>query len=280
MHARTRTADGAPKQLSSLASSRGTRDVGEQGRRGSLPQLGIGGYTKAWNPSLPPQRGRIDDGALPDEGFKFGTGVAGPSTMATSLKRHDLSPSSQRSSWLSSGKRKEDMNAFEEAEAEEAERQRRAFLKATYGEDGRRARERLSLAGPSGSGGNSPATPGATLRRQSLLLWERLSTARAAETGLEGNLTESVSAMLPPVSPIALFNEDLPPRRGSLPITIPGGGIGRRSSRRRAGDLDALPKAAKTGEEEDDEENSDEEEDVIDDALSRSQRVSQDAGSQ
>jgi hypothetical protein len=115
------------------------------------------------------------------------------------------------------------MDAFEEAEADEAEKQHRAFLAATYGEDGRRARERLSFAGPSGlpnmaSNGN--------LRRQSLLLWEKINTA--ATTGLSPQALSS-APVISPSNPA----DDPGPRRGSLPLAIPGGGLGRNPSRRR-----------------------------------------------
>ncbi|KAK8869706.1 hypothetical protein IAR55_000274 [Kwoniella newhampshirensis] len=197
------------------------------GRRGSLPHLGYVGWAgpHRWNPVLPPPRGSVGEGEdvqLPDEGFKFGSGVsptAGTSSATAALKAVDLSPNSARRASL---RRREDMDAFEQTEADEADRQRRAFLAATYGQDGKRARERLSIGGQGGLG--PPGVPQGTLRRQSLLLWERMKGSES-ETG---SFTQ-----LPPGTPLSILSaEDLGPRRGSLPIAIPGGGLGRSSSRR------------------------------------------------
>lgn len=80
-------------------------------------------------------------------------------------------------------------DVFAEAEAAEADRQKREFLAATYGGDGKRARERLSLASS-----HSPGT-----RRPSLMLWEKL-----------GKQSTSAPALPLPDE-----------RRGSLPIAIP-----------------------------------------------------------
>lgn len=72
------------------------------------------------------------------------------------------------------------MSVFEEAEAEEAERQRRTFLAATYGVDGRRARERLSIGGQSIHAGQ-----GRGLRRESLILWESVGMFREVAMGVQ-----------------------------------------------------------------------------------------------
>lgn len=178
-----------------------------------MPQLHYGGWTgPRWNPSLPPQRGSVGEETLPDEGFKFGSisaaEGAGPSTTATSaLRAIEISPSRRAS--------KVKLDAFQEAEAAEAERQRRAFLAATYGEDGRRARERLSIGGPVAHA-PSPSSPSA--RRPSLMLWEKLGMAAAAKL-VEPELAASSAPTL--ILPKTMGNEDIGPRRGSLPIAIP-----------------------------------------------------------
>lgn len=210
----------------------------------------------------------MEEVAVPDEGYKFGSGPlplatssSTSSSAAQALRSIDLSPSSRRSSWLSTGtnKKREDMDAFEQAEYEEAERQRRAFLKATYGEDGRRARERLSFAAPSiHSTGGSPkhsthpslgpqpvAPPMANggLRRQSLMLWERLSMA----TPNSGMSKSSDVAMA------ASRSEDMvAQRRGSVPMAIPGNGLGRSPSTKKKSDMDIVQ-----GDEDDDEDDED-----------------------
>ncbi|WVQ98849.1 hypothetical protein IAU59_005980 [Kwoniella sp. CBS 9459] len=209
-------------------------------RRGSLPHVGYGGWAgphRVWNPVLPPPRGSVGEGHQEDSlsDFKFGS-VSGPSAAAAALRNVDLSPESGRRASL---KRKEDLDVFEQAEEEEAEKQRRAFLAATYGLDGKRARERLSIGGQSGQG-PSPSTPAGGLRRQSLMLWERMGMNRAAE--------EAGPSSAPPIpsslTPGSLLSEsDFGQRRGSLPIAIPGGGLGRSSSRRSNRDMmkDPLP---------------------------------------
>lgn len=231
MHARTRTAESAPRQL--LAG--GSPLSGGEIRRGSLPHLHYGIWngptTKTWNPSLPPPRSSlVEEGQLPDEGYRFGSGApsSGPSTATAALKNLDLSPTSRKNSlYLKSG-----TDPFAETEAEEAERQRRAFLAATYGHDGKRARERLSFAGPTGMLGAaaSPAVPGNNLRRQSLMLWEKINTAAAAARSLDAPATASEPSVSTLLSPRSL--EELAPRRGSLPVAIPGSGLGRAPSRR------------------------------------------------
>jgi len=140
---------------------------------------------------------------------------------------------------MSPAKRREDMDAFELAEAEEADRHRRAFLAATYGGDAKRARERLSIGGPSMTPVGSPGTPaGSTVRRQSLLLWEKVHmsalSAKLAEEGGELSMSPPAINMPNPLDVNA-------PRRGSLPIAIPGGSFGRSPSRRRrkGEDMDA-----------------------------------------
>ena len=188
-----------------------------------MPHLNYGGWNghapRVWNPSLPPPRSSVgEDNLGPNEGFKFGSGGPGPSAAAAALKQLDIS---RRSSAAS----KKPMNAFEELEFEEAEKQRRAFFDATYGTDGFRARERLSFA--SGSGGQQ--SPG-NLRRTSLALWEKISmTSRPTDSPITA-MTDPVS--LPSLS-AAKSLEDLGPRRGSLPVAIPGSGLGRTPSRRR-----------------------------------------------
>lgn len=203
---RTRTADATAVDGAEV--SPGATNFDNYGRRGSMPHLGRIGQAR-WNPSLPPSRGSVGDGAPLeiDHGFKFGSGtnaVAGPSAAAAALRAVD-----PRGAAL---KKRESRDAFEQAEDDEAERQRRAFLAATYGEDGRRARERLSIGGASGYSG-SPGTPGANLRRQSLMLWEKMGAAHELST--------------------AAIGADLGVRRGSLPVAIPPGGVGmgRRASR-------------------------------------------------
>ncbi|WVQ78408.1 hypothetical protein IAT38_000494 [Cryptococcus sp. DSM 104549] len=211
-------------------------------RRGSLPHLGYRGWTgpahRSWNPILPPSDGDAPSAASQlNEGFKFGSaggvgGDGGAISPTTAAPPHvSVSPESES---RRGSKRREDMDVFEQAEADEAERQRRAFLAATYGADGRRARERLSIGGQ-GSGPIGQGTPGG-LRRQSLMLWERMgmwrSTAGEEGGGVGGGLTPLPLAMMGPSTPAS--QEDLGPRRGSLPIAIPGGGLGRSPSRREA----------------------------------------------
>lgn len=244
MHARTRTAENAPTTRPLLAG--GSPLAGDQGRRGSLPHLGYGawnGPSKAWNPSLPPPRGSLqEEGQLPDEGFRFGSGAppTGVSAATTALKNLELSPGSRRNSL------KKPADPFEETEAEEADRQQRAFLAATYGHDGKRARERLSFAGPAGMMGGlaSPAMPGNNLRRQSLMLWEKINTAAAAARSLDAPATASEPSVSTLLSPRSM--EELGPRRGSLPVAIPRSGLGRAPSRRRK-DMDQPPAIIQQG---------------------------------
>jgi hypothetical protein len=117
------------------------------------------------------------------------------------------------------------MDAFQEQEAQEADRQQRAFLAATYGEDGRRARERLSIGGPVA---NTPASP--SMRRPSLMLWEKLGMAAAAKQ-FDPEVAASSAPTL--ILPKAMSEEELGQRRGSLPIAIPIAGLGRSPSKHR-----------------------------------------------
>jgi hypothetical protein len=199
-------------------------------RRGSMPQLHYGGWTPRWNPSLPPQRGSVgDEPNLPDEEFKFGSvsdKTPTPTSTATfALKAIEISPSRRAS--------KAKMDVFQEQEAAEAERQQRAFLAATYGADGRRARERLSIGGPVA---HQPSSP--TNRRPSLMLWEKLGMAAAAKQ-FEPELAASSAPTL--VLPSPLSENEFGPRRGSLPITIPSPGLGRSSSSRGRESFDREP---------------------------------------
>ena len=121
------------------------------------------------------------------------------------------------------------MDVFQEQEQEEAERQQRAFIAATYGADGRRARDRLSIGGP----GHKPASP--TNRRPSLMLWEKLGMAAAAKQ-FEPELAASSAPTL--VLPSPMSEDEYGPRRGSLPIAIPHLGLGGQSRRNtHLGDL-------------------------------------------
>jgi hypothetical protein len=176
-----------------------------ESRRGSLPQLYYGAWTGPGD-----RRGSgsgesdIGQGTI-RRGFKFG------SINSAEQDLEGAAGSLQRIAQVSSAKRSEAASAFEEAEQAEAERQRRAFLAATYGEEGRRARSRLSLGGNSATA--SPASPAST-RRQSLVLWERIkgsaSSSSAGHGTPAGNLTTASSG------------EDLVAiRRPSLPVNIP-----------------------------------------------------------
>ncbi|KAK4683995.1 hypothetical protein P7C73_g6214, partial [Tremellales sp. Uapishka_1] len=250
LHARHRTAPEGGYRIGPNGSPR-SNFSGESGRRGSLPHLHYGGWTgphKSWNPSLPPQRGSVDvvdDHPTLDEGFTFGR----PSAVETSPSMY-----SRRPSTLSPRKRA-DMDAFALAEADEAERQRRAFMDATYGADGIKARQRLSIGGPApGSTGGSPGTPGNMARRQSLMLWEKMgmtpSTSRTAAT-LGEDAPHSAPVLANP------SGEDLGYRRGSLPMAIPGGGVGRRASRLEPREAPPVPMGDDTDEEVGDDEDDD-----------------------
>ncbi|KAL7424113.1 hypothetical protein Q5752_001698 [Cryptotrichosporon argae] len=191
-------------------------------RRSSLPGLGqgaslnYGGWAppKPFAPTLPPQRGSMEAGAAIDEGFKFGSGIpaprieAGDAPMLYSERRLSLMPNKPVS----------EMDAFEQAEAEEAERQRRAFIAATYGGDGKRARDRLSIGGPHHVGSSTTSEN----RRKSLAIWEKLTP-----TGSQGSLPSSG-----PILPSSSSDSFAAERRGSLPIAIPGSELGRTPSHR------------------------------------------------
>lgn len=170
-----------------------------------------------------------EESALPDSGFKFGSGPS--SEVDVTLKTLELSPSRK-------AKAKEG-DVFAQAEEDEAERQRTAFLAATYGEDGRRARERLTL------GGIPPASSPNSTRRPSLMLWEKLGMAAHAKV-IE---SENGPASAPNQSSSLKDVEEFGPRRGSLPIAIPGNGFGRSPSKRlRGGDGDRVPVLSLTDE--------------------------------
>lgn len=186
-----------------LADKRGTvAALQAESRRGSLPQLYYGAWT---TPGDQRDSGESDPGqATIRRGFKFG------SINSAEQDHEGAAGSLQRIAQLSSAK-KSDPSAFEEAEQAEAERQRRAFLAATYGEEGRRARARLSLGGNSATA--SPASPAST-RRQSLVLWERIkgsASSSSAGHGTPGGPSTTVSS-----------GDDLVAiRRPSLPVNIP-----------------------------------------------------------
>lgn len=168
-------------------------------RRGSLPQLAYSGWS---GPSRSGSRssvsrGSIDNTAQIDEGYRFGSGPPMTSRDDTAIG------SLQRIATLTSAN-KRTMTAFEAAEAQEAERQRRAFFAATYGEDSRRARARLSLGGPSTAGPSSPAST----RRTSLLVWERVrnkssDTIPSYDDLLVAARRPSLPVSIPPRSPTA-----------------------------------------------------------------------------
>jgi hypothetical protein len=239
LHARTRTDGARHGPNSSPLAPRSPEYI----RRGSLPHLGY--PQRQWNPSLPPQRASIVDEIAVDSEYRFG---AAPSTAAAALRSSDAS---RRSSIT--GKRKEDMDVFEQAEADEADKQRKAFLAATYGDDGKRARERLSIGGPSAG----IPTPSPSLRRQSLMLWERLNMAKNVEVEQPAVLTPSSAP--PPVTGNLIGNESLvDSRRGSLPVAIPGGGLGRSPVRRvNFGQAQVAAEEEDEGEDEDEDEEDD-----------------------
>jgi hypothetical protein len=162
----------------------------------------------------------VGDEPLPDEEYKFGSATDKTPTPASAaqfaLKAIEISPSRRAS--------RVRMDVFQEQEQEEAERQQRAFIAATYGADGRRARDRLSIGGP----GHLPSSP--TNRRPSLMLWEKLGMAAAAKQ-FEPELAASSAPTL--VLPSPMNEDEFGPRRGSLPIAIPHVGLGRSQSSRR-----------------------------------------------
>jgi len=231
--------------------------VVDAGRRGSLPHLGYGGWNgpqRTWNPILPPQRGSIEDSAVVDSGFKFGgTSSTTPTPNGIDLSEDEFY-TSRRTSVTS--KRREEMTVFDLAEIEEADRQHRAFLEATYGGDGKRARERLSIGGPS----QTPGTPGSTsiARRQSLMLWEKMGMTGPSKIAPWGD----DEAAPTPVQPIDA--DDFGARRGSLPIAVPH--LGRMPSTRRevrearVNDMDAPLHKKDDSEDEETEDQDDEEE--------------------
>jgi hypothetical protein len=97
-------------------------------------------------------------------------------------------------------------------------------MAATYGADGRRARDRLSIGGPVA---HLPSSP--TNRRPSLMLWEKLGMAAAAKQ-FEPELAASSAPTL--ILPSPLNEDEYGPRRGSLPIAIPYLGLGKSQPRR------------------------------------------------
>lgn len=212
-------------------------------RRGSLPHIGHRGWAghsqRVWNPILPPPRGSVskdDSGELPNENFKFGSGIS--STFSTPYHVSPLGSGRRPSE----SKKREDMSVFEQAEAEEAERQRRAFLAATYGADGRRARERLSIGGQSINAGQ-----GRGLRRQSLMLWESVGMFRRSgdESAVSAPVGPSRSAN---VTGLLSGEDEVPLRRGSLPIAIPGS-LERNASRRQERQANRTEEQIKSGDE-------------------------------
>ncbi|GMK58867.1 hypothetical protein CspeluHIS016_0603090 [Cutaneotrichosporon spelunceum] len=171
-----------------------------ESRRGSLPQLYYGAWTGPGD-----RRGSGDSNlgqATIRREFKFG------SINSPEHEHEGAAGSLQRIAQLSWAKKSE-ASAFEEAEQAEAERQRRAFLAATYGEEARRARARLSLGGRSTTA--SPASPVST-RRQSLVLWERI----------RGSGSSSSAGHRTPSGRSTTTGDDLGIiRRPSLPVNIP-----------------------------------------------------------
>lgn len=292
MHGRNHTSDGVattPRGLTSIHTNLlDAPQALDYIRRTSLPHVHsewTASY-RNWEPSLQAQRGSLDESPAiggdraadgPRTDFKFGSGSnSSPrSAAAAALRAIDLSPSSRRSSV----NRHTTDDVFAQAEAEEAERQRRAFIAATYGGDSQRARERLSLGGPptgglsalhipnglggAGGSGHSPID-----RRPSLMLWEKLgmqAVQRAADAAAAASISAPALAT-PSGQPTAAFDteDDYGQRRGSLPIAIPGAGLGRTLSRKeqkqqREADMDQPPPRLAT--EEDDEENDDEHDD-------------------
>lgn len=198
-------------------------------RRGSLPHLYYGAWTgpgtptarESWSSSRTAATvpGIDSSAAVIDSSFKFGN----PPTLTASYSRAESSDetaagSLQRVAHLSnlaSSSRRKDPTAFELAEQQEADRQRRAFLAATYGEDSRRARARLSLGGAVAA----PGSPAST-RRQSLLLWERIHRPPDG-TAIPPAAAEAAAASGVPVTTLARTLQTELGRRPSLPINIP-----------------------------------------------------------
>ena len=249
-----RTAEGVIRSLSSKADGM----AAVEGRRGSLPHLAYGSShhaPRSWNPSLPPQRGSVSDD-IPDDDYKFGTANdIGHSPAEAALKSMDVN-GVRLTTWIPSisGKRRESKVVFEEAEAEEAERQQRAFLAATYGGDSRRARERLSIGGSSHTiHGENLGTPNESHRRQTLLIWERMNMTATTAVETDGSADAPYSA--PASSAITPVESTETPaqRRGSVPIAIPGDKMGRSPTRRsaKAADMDAQPRITDTDDEDD-----------------------------
>ena len=210
---------------------------GSDTRRGSLPHLYYGAWTgpgtptaprEPWNPALASLRGSVDDPII-DQSFKFGcppaattASLASSSTGSRTAESGDdpASGSAQRPATTSSSSKRKELSAFELAEQQEADRQRRAFLAATYGEDSRRARARLSLGGPLGA---SPGSPAST-RRQSLLLWERIHKPPEAGGINQSSAAAFAAAAAATAVPAPMLHQTLEKelgRRPSLPINIP-----------------------------------------------------------
>lgn len=154
-----------------------------------------------------------------NRGFTFGTISSEPPALTASDPGHggSAAQSLQRIAQISSASRRaeDSSSAFQAAEEAEAERQRRAFLAATYGEDSARARARLSLGGGSS---NSPSSTAST-RRQSLLVWERVNKKPDGTAAAAGPSTSS--SHVPPIFNAAMHDDQLAAsRRPSLPINI------------------------------------------------------------
>lgn len=210
-----------------------------QGRRGSMPHIGNFG-TSRFLPSLQPQRpSGGEEGAFEGlEGFRFGSGstISDVSKQAQAAATAALFPST--------APRGDDV--FAEAEAAEAEKQRRAFLDATFGAAGKRARERLSIGGPGGLGTGTP-------RRESLLLWNQVGWAGLNEPGELG------------AGPLEFGG-----RRGSLPVAIPKGGHirltkkeqKRQDKEEREADGTAADASAELEDDEDEDDDDDEDEET------------------
>lgn len=195
-------------------------------RRGSLPHLYYGAWTgpggvarESWTPTQAAQR-NVNPAAVIDKSFKFGSPPLPSSGTVPSTGTDEPTAvgSLQRLASLPTGRRK-NMSAFESTEQQEADRQRKAFLAATYGEDSRRARARLSLGGPSAS----PGSPSST-RRQSLLLWERINKPPEAGASQAAVSAAAIAAVAATTVPANMLHDTLERelgRRPSLPVNIP-----------------------------------------------------------